>query len=371
MKYLYLLGLLGLAIVLQAQPQVFVFKNGSETFEKALASKPKADAPGYALAVVHKDSVIFSAASGLANMTTGEKIDLNTPFYIASIGKTMTAAAVLLLRQAQQIQLQDFIGKYLPDLPAFAQEIRIYHLLTHTSGLPDFYDALGIGLQNFTNKDVFKFVQKCDSLEFPPGVDYAYSNTAYVLLAMIVEKASGASFSNYLHTKFFEPFGMQQTFVKDNPEIPIPNSAIGYSADSTGVFRENDYEGIFTTGSGGIYSTVGDLHKWLIGLRSGKVLSQRSLSLMLDFPTTSAGYMSYIGMGWTNETPGPKTPEWQGLRTFGSIGMLKGFRTKILYYPDLELDFILLCNSGEMAVFSSEFIQHFAKKISCANSVGN
>jgi CubicO group peptidase (beta-lactamase class C family) len=344
-----------------SQHHCFRFADGSNEFKNELEKMANAKGPGFALQVLHKDSVIFSYTTGLADISNKTSITHETPFYIASIGKTFTAAAVLLLLQDKKLLLQDFIGQYIPGLPASTQQIRIYQLLNHTSGLVDYYDVLGEDLHDFYNRDVLDFVRKTDSLSFSPGVSYAYSNTAYVLLSLIVEKISGQSFATFLKDRIFTPLQMNHTTVIDKPYVAINNKAIGYRMDSAGTVSVSDYESVYTTGGGGIYSTTNDLVKWVNSLQSGKLLNKRLADLMFDFPVTLAGTKSYFGMGWTNESYGPKTPELNGLKSFGSFGVLKGFRSAIILFPDADLSMVLLGNSTQTDLLAQKLIKHFIK----------
>lgn len=364
MRHFFALGFFCLSLFSSAFSQLncFQFTNGSEGFKKDLEKMANAKGPGFAVQVMHKDSVIFTYATGLANISNKTAISQETPFYIASVGKTFTAAAVLLLQQEKKLLLQDFIGQYIPGLPESAQQIRIFQLLNHTSGLIDYYDELGEDLHDFYNQNVLDFVRRTDSLAFSPGVKYAYSNTAYVLLSLIIEKVSGQSFAAFLKDRIFSPLEMNHTTVIDRPFNSVKDKAIGYSIDSSNRVSVSDYEGVYTTGGGSIYSTTNDLVKWINGLRSGKILNKRLVDLMFDFPVTFSGAKSYFGMGWTNESYGPKTPELNGLKSFGSFGVLKGFRSAIILFPDEELTMVLLGNSDQTDLLGQKMIKHFIER---------
>jgi CubicO group peptidase (beta-lactamase class C family) len=360
-KYILIIWIF-IPILLHAQSSVYIFKDGTKQFLQDLQTQMNVNGPGYAIELIYKDSTFFSYASGLANLEKGLRISQKTPFYIASVAKTMTAAAILLLSQEKKIQLQDHIGKYLRDLPANVKDIRIMNLLNHTSGLVDYYDVLGENLINFSNRDVMQFVRGMDSLKFDPGVKYAYSNTAYVLLAELIERISGESYSSFVKKRFFIPLQMQNTVVVDAPDIIIPFRAIGYQVDSLNNYQKLDYDHIYTTGTGGVYSTTGDLKKWIIGLRSGKFLHKRFFDMMVDFPLTYSGAKSYLGMGWNNESYGARTPEINGLKSWGSFGVLKGFRAAIVIFPDVDLTIIILGNSTKTNFLVEEVIENYIQK---------
>jgi CubicO group peptidase (beta-lactamase class C family) len=325
--------------------------------KQQLNEKKGKQEPGFSLLVAYKDSVILTLHTGVEDIRSKKPIDENTSFYVASVAKTFTAAAILKLRQDKKLDLSDKISKYLPGLPAYTKDIRIFHLLTHMSGLPDYLDVLGEELPGFKNEDVLKFVQARDSLLFEPGLDYSYSNTGYILLAQIVEDISGKKFPDYINENLLLPSGMLTTKANDKPGKIVDNKAKGYTKDSLGNILISDYTNIYTVGSGGYYSTIFDLNKWLISLKKGTVISQRSFDLMTSFPIALTGKKSYLGMGWTNESWGPKTKGLENLKAFGSIGVFKGFRSMIFYLPDNNLHLILLSNNGSFGVELMDIIK--------------
>jgi CubicO group peptidase (beta-lactamase class C family) len=361
MKHLIILLLMIIYIsTAMAQSTCRNYKNGVQELENFMATKNYKGAPGFALTILRGDTVIFSKGYGVANQQSAELITPHSPFYIASIGKNITAVAILLLRQQKKIELADRIVKYFPELPGFMNDIRLYHLLTHTSGIPDYYAEWGEHANALTNDKIYTYIKSLKALNFEPGTDYSYSNSAYNLLAILIEKISGLSYSDFTHQHFFEPLGMKNTFVHSTVALNIPGKVIGYSTDSTGIRRTNDYEMENTaTGSGGIYSTTEDLGKWITALTSGKILTTRNLNLLLDFPTTLNGNLSYIGMGWTNESFGPNGGALRNLKVFGSVGVLKGFRTNMVYVPELNLSYIILCNSGRFEISYEEILPFF------------
>ncbi len=363
MAYSKILIFIGSLLILSqttgARSRCIAFADNPEYTIQFAQQAHEAAKPGYSAILLHGDSVITEVYAGHADIQPARKISKDSQFYIASIAKTMTAAAILLLAQENRLNLDDRIRSYLPDLPAFTDYIRIYHLLTHTSGLIDYYDVYGEKPRGLTNESIMNFVRTTDSLLFEPGVNYSYSNTGYVILAEIIEKVAGMSYARFLHQKLFQPLHMDHTVVVDQPGISIPDRVIGYVTDSSGILRACDYENTFVTGGGGIYSTIGDLKKWVRALWTGKVLSRKWLALMLDFPTTLRGAKSYFGMGWTNESFSTKDPDYGGQQVYGSLGVLRGFRTGIFVVPDADLTLIFLSNSGTMGVDPMGIIRHY------------
>ena len=145
-----------------------------------------------------------------------EPLDSKTPFYLASIGKQFTAASVMKLVEEGKVDLDDPIRKYLTQLPAIYNPVTVHHLLTHTAGVADYLSEFGKPPEGATNQDVFKMLVNQRSLAFKPGNRFRYSNSGYVLLAMMIEVATGVTISNYLSENIFEPFEMHNSFVLES-----------------------------------------------------------------------------------------------------------------------------------------------------------
>ena len=186
---------------LMPKPQ-FRFEDNSNELSSYLDSVSNSRESGFAIAILHGDKVLLQKGYGVASMDTQQPITEKTMFYTASIGKTFTSAAILKLKKTGKLKLQDKISNYFPNLPSCTKDIRIFNLLNHTSGLTDFYDVLGEDVKTLSDDDVLKFAGNINSLLFEPGTDYSYSNTAYVLLAKIIEKVSGMSYANFLKKTF-------------------------------------------------------------------------------------------------------------------------------------------------------------------------
>jgi CubicO group peptidase (beta-lactamase class C family) len=314
--------------------------------------------PGFAIMVFRDGKPVLTRYSGVESLETGAPITAETRFYIASIAKSFTATAVLLLYERGQLHLEDPVSRWVDGLPACMRDVRIHHLLNHTSGIPDYFEALGDQVSSKTNADILAFVRRLDALEFDPGVRYAYSNTGYVLLAEILERVSGKSYREILEENIFKPLNMTHTVVvlKGTPEFE--HRARGYRRDGD-RFVPDDYRDLYTVGSGGVYSTLEDLARWYEAVVQSRLLKPTTAAVQFYPPVTLSGRRSYLGMGWSDETFGPKTPELDGLRCYASIGLLRGFRGMIQLFPDHGFGWIFLSNAGEMAVLGPDAVRLF------------
>jgi len=341
-------------------PQFGIRSDGAARMEEVLLSTAAEQAPGFSLLVGTPDSVLYTYQTGLSNTDAKTKIKRDTPFYIASIGKTMTAFAILKLREEERIALNAPVTSYLPEVNPLFDQVTVMQLLTHQSGIPDYYDALS-DPSGLTNPAVLSFANELDSLKFSPGHSYSYSNTAYVLLAEIIEAVSGMTYGDYLSSTFFDPLGMKNTMVEAAQGARPTHSATGYSQSEAGTWEVND-RASYVTGPGGIYSTVDDLYTWYKAIVSYNVVSKRWVELAFHMPSTLKGQVSYMSMGWFNETFGRRTPELEGLPVYGALGSYRGFRTMLYFLPQQQLVAILLENTGTYSIGGREIVNAFLLK---------
>ena len=247
-------------------------------------------------------------------------------------------------------------------MPACARDVRLIHLLQHTSGLPDHFEAFGDTATGVDNARVLAFVRGLDSLDFRPGEDHAYSNTGYVRLAEVIERASGVGYVAFMQDSIFRPLGMTKTSLVLKSMRPIDHRARGYHRDGD-RYVPDDVRDHWALGSGGVYSTLDDMMTWHLDVMESRLLSPSSTSLLFETPVTLSGKKSYLGMGWSDETPGRRSPEIEGLRAYGCFGDLAGFRSAILFYPDYGVTWIALSNSGDGAFPPKGMVERLFKRI--------
>ena len=259
--------------------------------------------------VAKSGKVVFQKAFGYRNYETRELLDNNSLFELASVSKQFTAMGILILSERKKLSLTDSLRKYFPELPY--HNITIQHLLTHTSGLPAYEDVMGEKWDHkkiASNNDVIAFFAKEKTpIRSKPGTKWEYSNTAYVLLASIIERVSGLTFSAFMDANIFKPLKMTQSRVyntrRSQREI-IPNYAYGYVyseplkkymlPDSLPQYDFVIYlDGI--QGDGIINSTTGDLLKWDRALKNGTLLQKETQAAMLSAQATmdTASKVSY------------------------------------------------------------------------------
>lgn len=294
--------------------------------------------PGLALAVVTNGVVLKTAAYGLANVELSVPVRTETVFQIQSVTKTFTASAIMMLVEEGKVSVDDKLTKYFDGLPETWNGITVRHLLTHTSGIKDFINEPTVDLRkDLKPEDVIESLRKLP-LNFPPGEKYAYSNTGYHLLGMIIRKVTGKYWDEFLRERIFEPLGMSDTRVISWSEI-ITNRASGYGWDN-GQLRNGSFIAptILGYAGGGLRSTVLDLAKWDAALTTEKLLKRSTLELMWTPAKHNDGKDSTYGFGWgiTRE---------HGHRLVSHTGSHStGFKSALARFVDDRLTVIVFTN---------------------------
>ncbi len=262
----------------------------------------------------------------------------NTPttkFRLGSLTKQFTAAAILLLEEQGKLKTDDLVKTHWPEAPAAWDKITLFHLLTHTSGMPAPDNEAWRLSEGPTEKVVALFRDK--PLDFEPGSQYAYSNAGYIVLGYLIERISGQSYGDFLREKIFTPLGMKDTGVDSNASI-IAQRAAGYSPGPMGVTNAPYFSMASSIGSGALYSTTEDLNRWMQGLFGGKVLSAASLKKM----TTPFKENYAMGLEVTKE---------KGRDVIRHGGSIAGFNTYLAWFPEEKLAIVALANlEGDSSV---------------------
>jgi CubicO group peptidase (beta-lactamase class C family) len=262
--------------------------------------------PGIALSIEKNGAVIYRNTSGLADLSSGIPLDSTSNFRMASVTKQFTAMGILLLEKDGALTLDDPIRRWLPELHAgIGNRILIRHLLTHSSGLPD-YESLIPPAQTrqVLDEDVLHLLSTQDTTYFPPGSQFRYSNSGFCLLALIIERASHQSFATFIREKIFVPLHMDNSAIYEPDEAPphqnhpIPHRAMGYAKDSAGAIIPSDQSVTSATkGDGGVYTSLTDYSKWIHALQQGRPLRLPAILRRLRYPIAGIPD-SYYAAGW-------------------------------------------------------------------------
>jgi CubicO group peptidase (beta-lactamase class C family) len=284
--------------------------------------------------VAQKGTILYLEAFGQADAALNVPNKADTKYHIASLSKSFTAAAILLLQEKKLLRVTDPITKYIPDYPE-GDKITIHQLLTHTSGVPNINDMPEYDtISRFPQTPVSLLnVLRHKPLDFEPGAKYAYSNSNYNLLAYIIEKVSGKSYGEFITEDIVKPLQMTHTAHHGNARSIIPDLAVGHQSDNNFGLEKADYlDWSAKTGNGSLYSTAEDLYKWDRAMYPGKLLSKESLDKMFTVYAGKAGY------GWFLD-------DHLGRKRIYFTGRSPGFSSYIGRYPTEEVCIIILANN--------------------------
>jgi len=303
--------------------------------ERLLARYGTDSGPGCATGVLLNNRVVFEGAVG--TMDGRQPLTASTPIYLASVSKQFTAAAVYKLVASGKIRLNEPIRKRLPELPENAATATIHHLLNHTSGLRD-YAALQevAGRQGpMDNLGVLRLLSSQRALNFEPGTDYEYSNSDYVLLSLLVERASGIPLAEYAKRELFGPLGMSRSWFQSHGAPPY-EPARGYTLRD-GTLRPAAIPPQ-TTGDGGMYSSASDLLRWMQKLERPR---EKAIQQIQSRARLRSGELlpHASGLFWNR---------YKGRVTISHNGAVPGFQADVVHFPKERLSVVCLCNRGDV-----------------------
>jgi CubicO group peptidase (beta-lactamase class C family) len=306
----------------------------------ALFTAYTGDSPGAALAIIQDGELRYQKGYGLADLEANSPVTACTNFRLASISKQFTASAILLLEQAGKLDLDWPLSLAFEGFPEYGQNIRIHHLLNHTSGIPDYEPMVPAATKPHELRDagVLEIILKTDSVYFPAGTQFRYSNTAYALLALMVEKYSGQTYPDFLQEHIFEPLGMTATVAYVQGQHEVPARAFGYGKHQGGWVQKDQSNTSAVLGDGGIYSNLLDLFRWDQALHTGKILPLPDIEKTFAPSVLLHGDTIPYGYGWQLKT----SPA--GEQVVYHTGSTTSFRNVFYRIPSRKLSIIILTN---------------------------
>lgn len=320
--------------------------------------------PGCAVLVKHGGLNVLEKGYGVRELRTRTKIDPRTNFRLASFTKQFTAMAVMLLIHDGKLRYEETLTEIFPEFPAYGKSITIRNLLNHTGGLPDYEELMEKEQKakgpiwspehQIQDDEVLALLEKQSAGRFPPGSSWAYSNSGYVLLGVIIGKASGMPYRDFLQKRIFSPAGMNHSIVYQKGINEIPDRAFGHSKQD-GKFVETDQSATSATlGDGGVYSNLEDLSKWDDALENHVLLSEKEMAPALTPVKLADGSETHWPKetGEDNSTPGKPVSygfgwfldSWEGHPRMYHTGGTRGFRTVIERFTRDGLTTVVLCN---------------------------
>jgi len=313
---------------------------------RIFAEWSRAGGPGCALAVAKDGQVLYRHGYGTANLSTKTPLSTSSLFYAASVSKQFAAASILIAANQGKLSLDDDVRKWVPELPVYEKPITVRHLLHHTSGLRDYLTmwALAGTLGDVhSDADLLELLGRQQALNFDPGSEFSYSNSGYVLLSYIIERATGQSLREFARAQIFGPLGMTRTYFRDDHTAPLDAKelALGYTKTDQGVFKPGLLPNFDKVGDGGLFTTAEDLLKWdenfYTHIVGGDWLVPRQLERGILASGDTVNYAAALVVD-----------DYKGLRTVEHEGGFMGYRTELLRFPDQHFSVAILCNLGSI-----------------------
>jgi CubicO group peptidase (beta-lactamase class C family) len=338
-----------LLVVLGASPTQAQSTPADPRIDRLFAPWNNPNSPGCALGVVRDGRFVYERGYGMANLDYDIPNSPRLVYYIGSDSKQFTAAAIALLALQGKLSLDDDIRKYIPEMPdyraTYGVPVTIDQLIHHTSGIRDIYTLMslaGLRMEDVMTDDaMLRLITRQQALNFTPGSEYLYSNSAYWLLGQIVKRVTGRSLRVFADEQIFRPLGMTKTHFHDDPGHVMKGRAMSYEADGAGGFRISYLQNFDKIGAGGLYSTVEDLQKWDENFYTHTVGGDALQKLIHTRAVLTNG--DTISYAFGNEVS-----TYRGLRTDEHGGSLMGYRAHILRFPDQRLSVIETCNLGSI-----------------------
>jgi CubicO group peptidase (beta-lactamase class C family) len=302
--------------------------------------------PAVSIAVIKDGVVVRTAGYGIANVEHNSAARPDTVYKIGSVSKQFLAAGIMLLVQDGRLAVDDNLGKHLSGIPAAWQDIRLRHLLTHTSGL----------VREAPGFDPYKLQPDIDliktayavPLQWKPGERYEYSNVGYYILAEVIHQVSGKPWSEFLHERVFAPLGMTNTRVTTVTDI-IPNRADGHVWNEEKLTKAEDWTTVRP--SGAFLSTAVDMAKWEAALQTDRILKPSSKTEMWTPLVLNSGEKYPYGFGWELDDF-PPGQFITGVPMIRHEGTIPGFRAAYGRLPKQNLAVIVLSNLDRAALDS-------------------
>jgi CubicO group peptidase (beta-lactamase class C family) len=347
----------------------------TEKVDALFAPWSKGGTPGAAVIVIRDGTILLKKGYGLANLEEKRPITTDTVFRLASVTKQFTAMSIMMLAERGKLKYEYPLASFFPEFPPYASKITVRHLLNHMAGFPE-YDELWLENGKIdgdwprssktrsssfepTSKDALLLLGQVKKPEFTPGTEFKYSNSGYVILAQIVEKVSGQSFSQFLQQNIFQPLGMKRSLLDDETRPALGNVATSYTLKE-GSYKDIDYTPVnFIYGEDNVFSTVEDMYQWDQALYTERLVKTATLKEAFAPGKLSNGATTHYGFGWG-------LGKTLGLDTVSHSGGWVGFCTEILRFPSEHFTVVVLSNVAE---FKPERIATKISKIYLADKM--
>ena len=337
MRYFFvvIIGFFGLSLNAQS------FKNELKTIKSFLAEEYPKEEPGAVVLVAKNGEILLEKAYGLASIKPKRKMKIDMVFPIASMSKQFTSAAILQLIENGQMALTDSIQQYVPYYPSKKYTITIHHLLSQTSGIPEYFDVdeneFALLAQEHTPKQLIAYYKDAP-LDFQPGEKWVYSNSNYPLLGAALEQVTGLPLKDYMSKNLFEPLGMKDSGLWYPPTVTLDRIPTGYNSNNAKIYEGPKMVGSALYAPGGVVSSVKDLLLWNTALKEKTTLSEFVVNQLTTEKSINDGTPTGYGYGLFLR-------DLQGSPTIEHGGELFSFTSGGLYLPEEDIFICILSNT--------------------------
>jgi CubicO group peptidase (beta-lactamase class C family) len=317
--------------------------------DEIFAPWSKPGGAGAAVTVMQHGKLVIEKGYGLANLEYDVPVTPETVYHVASVSKQFTAMALVLLEADGKLSLENDVHKYLPELPDYGQPVTLRQLLQHTSGIRDQWQTLGIAGWRLddviTQKQILRLLFRQKELNFAPGTRHLYSNGGYTLAAEVVARVSGKPFPAFCQERLFGPLGMTRTHIHDDHRRIVHDRA--YSYEKTAEGYQASPLNYANAGATSLFTTASDLVRWLDNFREPKVGGRAAVERLQEQAVLADGKKIDYALGLS-------LGKFQGRKTISHGGGDAGYRSFVLWVPELELGVAVVSglasfNSGEVA----------------------
>jgi CubicO group peptidase (beta-lactamase class C family) len=334
----------------QGERMQYLVKRKIDRFVSAEMLRQKI--PGMAVAVVKNGEVVLAKGYGFANLEHQVPVTAHSIFNSGSVGKQFTAAAIVHIEEHGKIHLDDHIARYLPRTKAQWESITVRHLLTHTSGIPEYEDKIDMR-RDYSERQLTELVGLLRRRS-APGHKFEYSNSGYLLLGVIIRMITGEFHADYIRKNIFKPLGMKTARIASDADI-IPNRVDGYRMSKGRILKQEWASSTFKqTADGCFHLSLNDLLAWERGVRTRALLKPESWSQIFTPVVLKSGKALPYGFAW-------EIRQKSGQTVHGHDGSFQGFEAILTRYIEEELTTIALANLAEVDL--EQVTQHIAELI--------
>lgn len=330
-----------LIVLLSVAVSLFAQEDRARRVDEIFREWNKPGVPGAAVAVVQGGKVVYEKGYGVANLEYDIAVTPRTVYHVASVSKQFTAMALVLLEQDGRLSLEDDVHKVLPELPDYGHKITIRNLLQHTSGVRDQWQTLSLAGWRMddviTQKQILRMLFHQKELNFAPGTRHLYSNGGYTLAAEIVARVSGKPFPDFCDERIFRPLGMTRTHFHQDHRRIVRDRAYSYEKTADGY--QASPLNYANAGATSLFTTAPDLVKWLDNFREPKVGGRAAVARLQEQAVLADGKRIDYALGVS-------VGSYRGLKTVSHGGGDAGYRSYVVWFPELELGVAVVSGLG-------------------------